>query len=114
MDTSNIAPLFSLAGRTALIKGSSRGTGKAIAMTLGRACAKVVIHGASDSPALRAELADADEAGISHEVRFADIGSAAACDGLAASCAGPALALCLDTGAYITGAELVVDGGFSL
>lgn len=78
---------FSLAGRTALVTGSSRGIGKAIAMALGRAGAKVVFHGASDSPALRAALAEADAAGIARDVRFADIGSAAACDELAASCA---------------------------
>ena len=29
-------------------------------------------------------------------------------------CAGLALALCSDAGAYVTGADLVVDGGFSL
>lgn len=78
---------FSLAGRTALVTGSSRGIGKAIAMALGRAGAKVVFHGASDSPALRAALAEADAAGIARDVRFADIGSATACDELAASCA---------------------------
>jgi gluconate 5-dehydrogenase len=39
--------LFSLAGRTALITGSSRGLGRAMAEGLGRAGAKVIINGTS-------------------------------------------------------------------
>ncbi len=42
--TSNENPQFSLEGRVALITGSSKGLGKAMAMSLGRAGAKVAIN----------------------------------------------------------------------
>lgn len=51
-----------LHGRTALVTGSSRGIGFALARGLGRQGAKVFLHGASDSPKLReAEKALRDE-----------------------------------------------------
>ena len=79
--------MYRLQGRTALVTGSSRGIGRAIAFALGRAGAKVLFHGASDSPALREALAAARAEGIEAESRVADLGDAAACDRLAADCA---------------------------
>lgn len=78
---------FDLSGRTALVTGSSRGIGKAVAFALGRAGARVVFHGASDSPALRGAVEAARAEGIAAESRTADLGDSAACDRLAAECA---------------------------
>lgn len=78
---------FSLSGRTALVTGSSRGIGRAIAFALGRAGAGVAFHGASDSPALRDSVAAARAEGIDAVRRVADLGDPAACDRLAAECA---------------------------
>ncbi len=83
-----ILPSFSLAGRTALVTGSSRGIGKAIAFALGHAGAHIVFHGTADTPAMRATLAEADAEGISREVRYADLGDSAAVEGLVAGCSG--------------------------
>ena len=79
--------MYRLQGRCALVTGSSRGIGRAVAFALGRAGAKVIFHGASDSPALRDAVAAARAEGIDAESRVADLGDAAACDRLAADCA---------------------------
>lgn len=79
-------PSFSLSSHTALVTGSSRGIGRAIAFALGRAGAKVLFHGASDSAALRDTLAAAKAEGIDCEVHVADIGDSAACNRLADEC----------------------------
>lgn len=78
---------FSLAGRTALVTGSSRGIGRSAAMALGRAGARVFFHGASDSQALRAAVEGARAEGINAEARVADLRDGAGCDRLAAECA---------------------------
>jgi gluconate 5-dehydrogenase len=46
--------LFSLEGKTALITGSSRGIGYALATALGRAGANIVLNGRSEAPLLAA------------------------------------------------------------
>ena len=79
--------MYRLQGRTALVTGSSRGIGRAVAFAIGRAGAKVLFHGASDSQALREALAAARAEGIEAESHVADLGDAAACDRLAADCA---------------------------
>ena len=48
-----IETMFRLAGRTALVTGSSRGIGREIARTLSRAGAKVLVHGSRESEPLR-------------------------------------------------------------
>ena len=49
----NNSPAFSLKGRTALITGSSRGIGAALALDLGRAGADVIVHYAKNMDAAR-------------------------------------------------------------
>jgi NAD(P)-dependent dehydrogenase (short-subunit alcohol dehydrogenase family) len=83
----NSHPLFSLSSHTALVTGSSRGIGRATALALGRAGARVFFHGASDSPALREAVGLARAAGVAAEAHVADLGDASACDRLAAECA---------------------------
>jgi len=70
--------LFDLAGRTALVTGSSRGIGKAIARILGQAGAKVFVHGSRPSEALDATLAEFRELGIEAAGCYADIADTAA------------------------------------
>jgi gluconate 5-dehydrogenase len=65
-----MAKLFNLAGRTALVTGSSRGLGRAIATGLAEAGAAVVLNGA-DGSRLAAAAADLRLAGHTvHEARF--------------------------------------------
>ncbi len=49
----SIASMFDLTGRTALVTGSSRGIGRAIAECFARAGATVLIHGVADGSALQ-------------------------------------------------------------
>lgn len=78
---------FSLHAHTALVTGSSRGIGRAVAFALGRAGAKVFFHGASDSAALREAVEAARAEGIDAEARVADISDSEECDRLASECA---------------------------
>ena len=69
---------FDLTGKRALVTGSSRGIGKAIARILGQAGATVYIHGSRPSPALDTTLGEFREAGIAAVGCHADIGDSAA------------------------------------
>ena len=65
-----MAKLFNLAGRTALVTGSSRGLGRAIATGLGEAGAAVVLNGA-DAGRLASATSELRAAGHTvHESRF--------------------------------------------
>ena len=78
--------LFDLSSRKALVTGSSRGIGNAIAMALGRAGAHVVFHGTSESPALSAALKQAQAEGLMFSHVLGDIGSSAEVASLVAAC----------------------------
>lgn len=78
--------LFDLSSRKALVTGSSRGIGNAIAMALGRAGAHVVFHGTSESPALSAALKQAQAEGLMFSHVLGDIGSSAEVASLVTAC----------------------------
>ena len=67
---------FSLAGRVALVTGSSTGLGKATALCLGRAGAKVAVNYASNEDRGAAAVAALREAGVTAELFRADVTSA--------------------------------------
>lgn len=69
----NILDQFKLTGRRALVTGSSRGIGKAIAMALGEAGAEVIFHGTARTEKLDAAYAEAKSAGIKAEMATADL-----------------------------------------
>lgn len=71
---------FSLAGRVALVTGSSTGLGKATAMCLGRAGAKVAVNYANARPRADETLAELRAAGIAADVFQADVTSEAEID----------------------------------
>ncbi len=74
--------IFDLSGKAALVTGSSRGIGKAIALALGRAGARVYFHGSKESEALTNTVAQAKAEGIECETRFCDMGDVDAVKGL--------------------------------
>jgi len=69
------SPRFSLAGRVALVTGSSTGLGKATAKCLGLAGAKVAINYAHAQPRAEEALAELRAAGITAEVFRGDVTS---------------------------------------
>lgn len=68
-----IEQLFSLKGHTALVTGSSRGIGKAIALTLGKAGASVIFHASKPSDKLDDTVAQAKAEGIDASSVTADL-----------------------------------------
>ena len=73
---------FSLAGRVALVTGSSTGLGKAMAKCLGLAGATVAMNYANSPPRAEAALAELEAAGISAKLFRADVTSEAEIDGM--------------------------------
>lgn len=61
MATMHAEPMFSLAGRRALITGSSRGIGRAIGLGMVEAGARVAFHGVTQSETLAATVAEAGD-----------------------------------------------------
>ena len=86
----NTAPAnpFSLAGRVALVTGSSTGLGKAMAKCLGLAGAKVAMNYANSQPRAEAALAELTAAGITAELFRADVTSEAEIDAMATAIEG--------------------------
>jgi 3-oxoacyl-[acyl-carrier protein] reductase len=75
-------PCFSLAGRTALVTGSTTGLGRATAKCLGRAGAKVAVNYANSKPRADEALTEFRAAGITAEVFQADVTCEQAIDGM--------------------------------
>lgn len=75
-------PSFSLAGRTALVTGSSTGLGKGIARCLGLAGAKVALNYANNVARAEAAHAELRTEGITTELFRADVTSESEIDGM--------------------------------
>lgn len=75
-------PCFSLAGRTALVTGSTTGLGRATAKCLGLAGAKVAVNYANSKPRADEALAEFRAAGITAEVFQSDVTCEQAIDGM--------------------------------
>ncbi|SDE17108.1 SDR family NAD(P)-dependent oxidoreductase [Glycomyces harbinensis] len=74
--------MFSLSGKTALVTGASRGIGRAIAVELARAGARVVVHFNANAQAAKETVAAIEaEGGIAFTVR-ADLATAGGADAL--------------------------------
>jgi 3-oxoacyl-[acyl-carrier protein] reductase len=73
---------FSLAGRVALVTGSTTGLGRATAACLGRAGARVAVNYANDSGRAEETLAAFRSQGITAELFRADVTSEAEIDGM--------------------------------
>lgn len=69
------APPFSLAGRVALVTGSSTGLGRATAKCLGLAGAKVAVNYANSKPRAEEALGEIRGAGVTAELFHADVTS---------------------------------------
>ena len=67
--------MFDLSGKIALVTGSSRGIGKAIATRLAEAGAEVILHGRSESAALLNTASEIRAAGGKAHTVFADTSS---------------------------------------
>lgn len=65
---------FGLQGKTALVTGSSRGIGRAIATTFGRAGARVILHGTVESAAMEEVLRLFQDEGLDGSAVYGDIG----------------------------------------
>ncbi len=78
--------LFSLAGHTALVTGSSRGIGREIALTLVRAGATVILHGSRESAKLREAVELARRIGGRVECVTADLADDRAAAALPDAC----------------------------
>ena len=73
---------FSLAGRTALVTGSSTGLGKAIGLALGRAGAKVPVNFANNRQRAEQTLAEYRASGVESALVQADVTSEAGVESL--------------------------------
>lgn len=77
-----IARFFSLSGKRALVTGSSRGIGRAIALAYGAAGAKVYLHGSAPSRRLDETLAEAQKAGFDCSSVTADLSDCVAVENM--------------------------------
>lgn len=76
-----------LAGKVALVTGAGKNIGRAIALTLARDGATVVVNGRSDAVAIEAVAAEINAAGGKAIAQLADVSDEAAVTGMAATVA---------------------------
>jgi NAD(P)-dependent dehydrogenase (short-subunit alcohol dehydrogenase family) len=69
-------PMTSLSGKTALVTGGSRGIGRAIALTLAKAGAQVLVHYSASPKEANAVVAEITQAGGRASAVGADLGTA--------------------------------------
>ena len=81
--------MTNLAGKRAVITGSSRGIGKAIALEFAAAGADVVVHGGHDEDALQHTAREVEQCGAECMAVAADLSTAAGRDLLAAAACDP-------------------------
>jgi len=77
---------FNLKGRVALVTGSSRGIGRAIALALAEAGADIEVHGVKPGDKLEAAAAEIRKLGVKASAVTGDLGSSAEVASLAKSC----------------------------
>ncbi len=78
--------LFWIAGRTALVTGSSRGIGKAIALALAGCGADVIVHCAQRREEAEGTAAEIEALGVKTSVVVADLSADDAADSIANAC----------------------------
>lgn len=76
--------MFDLHGKTALITGSSRGIGRAIALTLAQSGAHVIVHGHKRGAAAQAAVEALEKAGAAYSELYADLSQPDGANDLAA------------------------------
>lgn len=79
-------PLFNLKGRTALVTGSSRGIGRAIALELARAGADLLVHGTRPGESLDSAAAEIGATGSKAVALTGDLGDAGETEQLIRAC----------------------------
>jgi 3-oxoacyl-[acyl-carrier protein] reductase len=77
-----------LAGRVAIVTGSARNIGRAIALALADAGAAIVVHGGAPSAEAEATLADARAKGVAAELVFGDTADPATAEALVTAATG--------------------------
>jgi NAD(P)-dependent dehydrogenase (short-subunit alcohol dehydrogenase family) len=99
MEAKIIFPDFDLGGRKAIVTGASRGIGRALALGLAHAGAKVALTGRNEKTLV--EVAEQ----IKTKIPLARFGHVQ-------DLIGPTVFLCSKAAEYITGQMITIDGGY--
>ncbi|NNC00894.1 SDR family NAD(P)-dependent oxidoreductase, partial [Corallococcus exiguus] len=87
MSSMSVLSSFRIEGRTALVTGSSRGIGRAIALALAEAGADVVVHSGGEVAEAESVASEIRRLGRRAAVVTADLGESTAVDVIADACA---------------------------